>query len=209
MSASAPVIRSPERNVEVAWFSALCGDNYEYLGVPDGALADELSAAFGSIDAFPPGVDPHGDWYDEMLISGDLIVVVGYSYERGGTEINRFRISADGRLRFVDSHHLKSNDYYSSRNFASRLIGNQLVVYTPLYFGWDDEDPLDALPGLSRWTPGQDGLGTIRQGYVEGANVDVVQEMVNLISAQRAYEINSKMISTSEEMLQVANNVKR
>ncbi|NLT69627.1 MAG: LLM class flavin-dependent oxidoreductase [Verrucomicrobiaceae bacterium] len=38
MSASAPVIRSPERNVEVAWFSALCGDDYEYLGVPDGAL---------------------------------------------------------------------------------------------------------------------------------------------------------------------------
>ena len=58
-------------------------------------------------------------------------------------------------------------------------------------------------------TPGQDGLGAIRQGYLEGANVDVVQEMVNLISAQRAYEINSKMISTSEEMLQIANNVKR
>lgn len=58
-------------------------------------------------------------------------------------------------------------------------------------------------------TPGQDGIGMIRQGYVEGSNVDVVQEMVNLISAQRAYEINSKMITTSEEMLQVANNVKR
>lgn len=124
-----------------------------------------------SIDAFPPGVDASGDWYDEMLISGDLIVVVGYSYDRGGTEINRFRIAADGRLSFVDSHHLKSNDYYSSRNFASRLIGNQLVVYTPLYFGWDDDDPLDALPGLSRWTPGQDGpryqrIASARQVYM-------------------------------------------
>ncbi|MEX0599893.1 MAG: flagellar basal-body rod protein FlgG [Rhodothermales bacterium] len=58
-------------------------------------------------------------------------------------------------------------------------------------------------------TPGRDGLGVIRQGYLEVSNVEVVQEMVNLITAQRAYEINSKMVTTSEEMLQVANNVKR
>lgn len=58
-------------------------------------------------------------------------------------------------------------------------------------------------------TPGQDGLGTIKQGFVESANVDVVQEMVNLIAAQRAYEINSKMITTGEEMLQIANQIKR
>lgn len=58
-------------------------------------------------------------------------------------------------------------------------------------------------------TPGQDGLGLVRQGYLESSNVDVVQEMVNLISAQRAYEINSKMVNTSEEMLQIANNLKR
>lgn len=58
-------------------------------------------------------------------------------------------------------------------------------------------------------TPGQEGLGSVRQGFLEVSNVDVVQEMVNLISAQRAYEINSKMVTTSEEMLQVANNVKR
>lgn len=57
--------------------------------------------------------------------------------------------------------------------------------------------------------PGQDGLGMVRQGFLEGANVDVVQEMVNLIAAQRAYEINSKMVTTSEEMLQIANNLKR
>jgi flagellar basal-body rod protein FlgG len=58
-------------------------------------------------------------------------------------------------------------------------------------------------------TPGTEGIGAIRQGYLEGSNVDVVQEMVNLITAQRAYEINSKMITTSEDMLQVANNLKR
>lgn len=58
-------------------------------------------------------------------------------------------------------------------------------------------------------TPGQDGIGMVRQGFLESANVDVVQEMVNLITAQRAYEINSKMVTTSEDMLQIANNLKR
>ncbi len=58
-------------------------------------------------------------------------------------------------------------------------------------------------------TPGEDGLGTITQGYVEMSNVNVVEEMVYLIMAQRAYEINGKAITTSDEMLQMANNIKR
>ena len=57
--------------------------------------------------------------------------------------------------------------------------------------------------------PGEDGLGTVQQGFLEASNVDVVQEMVELISAQRAYELNSKMVQTGEEMLQIANGVKR
>ncbi|MFT5143668.1 MAG: flagellar basal-body rod protein FlgG [Rhodothermales bacterium] len=57
-------------------------------------------------------------------------------------------------------------------------------------------------------SPGQDGLGSVMQGYTEASNVNVVQEMVNLITAQRAYEINSKMVTTSEEMLQIANSLK-
>jgi len=106
-----------------------------------------------SIDAFPPGVSGQGDWYDEMLLAGDRVIVVGYSYARGGTEINRFRLDPAGGLRFEDSYHLRSNDYYSSRNYASRLIGDKLIFYTPLYLGWQG-DPLDALPGLSRWRGG-------------------------------------------------------
>jgi len=58
-------------------------------------------------------------------------------------------------------------------------------------------------------TPGEDGLGTITQGYLEMSNVNVVEEMVYMILAQRAYEINGKTIQTSDEMLQMANNVKR
>jgi flagellar basal-body rod protein FlgG len=58
-------------------------------------------------------------------------------------------------------------------------------------------------------TPGQDGMGMLRQGFLEGSNVDIVREMTNLIEAQRAYEINSKMVTTTEDMLQIANNLKR
>ncbi len=61
----------------------------------------------------------------------------------------------------------------------------------------------DATPG----TPGQDGLGTLLQGFVEGSNVNVVEEMVGLITSQRAYEINSKAIRTADEMMQTANNL--
>ncbi len=125
----------------------------------------------GEIQAYPPGVDASGDWYDEMLVSGDWVVVVGYSYGRGGTEVNRFRIGSDGQFTFVDSHHLRSADYYSAENYASRLVGDQLIFYTPLGFGDYDEDPLDFLPALSRWSAGEDEptwrrITTGRQVYV-------------------------------------------
>ena len=47
------------------------------------------------------------------------------------------------------------------------------------------------------------------QGYLEASNVQVVDEMVKMITAQRAYEINSKTITTADEMMQMANNLKR
>ena len=50
--------------------------------------------------------------------------------------------------------------------------------------------------------PGLNGLGTLQQGFVEGSNVNVVEEMVNMIETQRAYEMNSKAISTADQMLQ-------
>jgi flagellar basal-body rod protein FlgG len=51
-------------------------------------------------------------------------------------------------------------------------------------------------------TPGTNGTGTLAQGYVETSNVNVVEELVNMIQTQRAYEINSKAITTSDQMLQ-------
>lgn len=57
--------------------------------------------------------------------------------------------------------------------------------------------------------PGLEGMGLIEQGFIENSNVQVVEEIINLIVAQRAYEASSKVIQASDEMLQLANNVRR
>ena len=86
-----------------------------------------------AVDAFGPEIDPNSTWYDEMLISDNTVVVIGYSYHRGGTEVGLFDIDRSGKLAYRSTYHLRSNDYYSSRNYSSRLIGNKLIFYTPLY----------------------------------------------------------------------------
>lgn len=57
--------------------------------------------------------------------------------------------------------------------------------------------------------PGENGSGTLQQGYLETSNVNIVEEMVNMILAQRAYEINSKSIQTSDSMMQQVAQLKR
>lgn len=56
--------------------------------------------------------------------------------------------------------------------------------------------------------PGETGFGELQQGYLEMSNVKVVEEMVNLIVAQRAYEVNSKAVQAADEMLQISNNLR-
>lgn len=63
----------------------------------------------------------------------------------------------------------------------------------------------DAIVG----NPGEDGAGTLAQSTLEMSNVQIVEEMVNMIIAQRAYETNSKAITTSDSMLEIANGLKR
>jgi flagellar basal-body rod protein FlgG len=64
-------------------------------------------------------------------------------------------------------------------------------------------DPTVGVPG------GQEGLGTVMQGYIEQSNVSVVTEFINLIAAQRAYESNSKVVQAADEMYQDVNNLSR
>jgi len=115
------------------------------------AVGDGKPRPVAAADAFGPDVEPGGTWYDEMLIAGDTVVVIGYSYARGGTEIGLFDIDDAGRIAYRATYHLRSNDYYSSRNYASRLIGNKLIFYTPLQVSPWLDDPLSALPALRRW----------------------------------------------------------
>jgi hypothetical protein len=125
------------------------------VGIGNGAL-DPIDA----VDAYGPGIDPTGTWYDEMLIVGDVVVVIGYSYERGGTELGLFEIDASGRLGHRSTYQLRSDDYYSAQNYSSRVVDGKLVFYTPIsLWGYGDEGDLErVLPALRRWGGGEEGF---------------------------------------------------
>ena len=118
------------------------------------AIGDGALKPISTVDAFGPDIDPNGTWYDEMLVSGDTIVVIGYSYQRGGTEVGLFNIDPAGQISYRSTYHLRSNDYYSSRNYASRLIGNKLIFYSPLYLSPNLEDPYASFPAVRKWHKG-------------------------------------------------------
>jgi flagellar basal-body rod protein FlgG len=67
----------------------------------------------------------------------------------------------------------------------------------------------DTAGQLTAGKPGEDGLGSLAQGYLEGSNVKLSEEMVNLVLAQRAYELSAKVIQASDEMLSISNNLRR
>ena len=125
-------------------------------------LGDRDLAPICRVDAHAPGSDA-GTWYDEMLVRDEDVIVVGYSYEVGATEIGRFRLDPQGCIHYVSTHFLHSNDYYSSRNYASRLVDGKLVFYMPHYLGhFDVEDgriqaeavvPSLRAHGSRRWRP--------------------------------------------------------
>jgi hypothetical protein len=105
------------------------------------------------LDAFGPDVEPRGSWYDEMVVDGDNVVVVGYSYARGGTEIGLFKIDREGGLTYRATYHLKSNDYYSARNYASRIVDGRLVFYAPLHIApqTNGRDLATQFPAVRKW----------------------------------------------------------
>src|SRR5687767_4697224 len=118
-------------------------------------LGDGSLQPVSAVDAFGPDIQPTGTWYDEMLVSYVTIVVIGYSYERGGTEVGLFNINNAGQISYRSTYHLRSNDYYSSRNYASRLIGSKLIFYTPLYLNPWRGNPYDQLPAMRKWGAGE------------------------------------------------------
>ena len=102
-------------------------------------------------DAFGSGIDPRGAWYDEMLISGntdrrDRLQLRARRHRDRPVRASR----RGGELSYRATYHLRSNDYYSSRNYASRLIGSKLVFYTPLYLNPWQPNPYAQFPACRR-----------------------------------------------------------
>jgi flagellar basal-body rod protein FlgG len=116
---------------------------------------------------------------NDLSVSADGKISVVMPGEETSTEIGQIEL-----VRFINPSGLKS-------------LGGNLFVTTDA-----SGQPIVNLPG-------EESTGTIMQRYTESSNVQVVEEMVNMISAQRAFEIISKSIQSAEEMLQVANNLKR
>jgi hypothetical protein len=118
------------------------------IGIGGGQL-DSLAVA----DAFGPHareIEPDGTWYDELLVWENTVVVIGFSQSRGGTEIGLFDLAAAGELRHRATYHLRSDDYYSGTNYASRLIGERLMLFTSFRLP-DDAVPDAWLPAMRRW----------------------------------------------------------
>ncbi len=115
---------------------------------------------------------------------------------------NRINISDTGVVSAV----------LAGENVATELGTMELAIFTNsagLSSVGDNllvETNASGTPALG--TPGDDGYGQLVQRFLEGSNVNIVQELTNLITAQRAYEINSKSIQTSDEMMQTTNQLK-
>jgi len=111
-------------------------------------------------------------------------------------------IGRDGSISQIVAGELQTLASLQLTNFPNpeglRQIGENTYVET--------EASGAAEAGL---TPGDNGMGFIAQGFIETSNVRVVEEMVRLIQAQRAYEVNSKSIQSSDEMMGIANNLRR
>lgn len=118
-------------------------------------IGDDRLAPVSAVDAYAPDVNPQGTWYDEMLVADGRVVVIGYSYARGGTEIGLFDLGREGTLAYRDTYQLRGSDYYSASNYASRLVGSKLVFYTPIDIRlYQKQDMRRVLPALRHWREG-------------------------------------------------------
>ena len=171
---------------ELDW--AIEGDGFFQIEMPNGDTGYTRSGEF-KLDADGRIVNPDGfPLIPELTVPTDTIsisvgldgtVSVVQAGDATPVEIGNVQLA-----RFVNPAGLRS-------------LGKNL--YSPTNASGDE------LTG----TPGENGLGTLAQGFLEMSNVSVVDEMVNMITAQRAYETNSKVITTADDMLQLANNLKR
>jgi len=146
------------------------------------------------------------DGHLKLSSDGSLVTSQGYLVEPGITvpnNIQALQISRDGKVNTLASGEVTPtlSGELELAKFVNpsglRAIGNNLFV----------ETTASGPPTLGK--PSGEGFGEIVQNQIEASNVDVVEEMVAMIVAQRAYELNSKVVKTVEEMMTLANNLKR
>jgi flagellar basal-body rod protein FlgG len=119
-------------------------------------------------------------------------------------EAQSITIASDGTVSYVQPGQTAAQQagQIQLANFVNPAGLNSL--------GHDLFAPTDASGEPTVGNPGgQEGLGTLLQGYTEGSNVSVVEEFINLIVSQRAYEANSKVVKAADEMYQQVNNITR
>jgi len=167
---------------------AIQGEGFLQVRRPDGTLAYTRDGAL------------------KLSADGTLVTSQGYIFEPGitlGGDTTNVAIGIDGTIDVTTStetNPTKAGQIELAKfvNPAGlRAIGNSLFVETPA-----SGPPVTG-------TPGSEGFGETLQGSLESSNVDVVEEMVGMITAQRAYEMNAKTITAVDEMLSTANGIKR
>ncbi|OGJ85964.1 MAG: flagellar basal body rod protein FlgG [Candidatus Raymondbacteria bacterium RifOxyA12_full_50_37] len=169
---------------------AIQGDGFFQVTRPDGSTAYTRDGAFKLSD------------------EGYIVTTSGYLLEPEivlpvDADAEQFTIDTNGKIymKMVNEDVLEEVGQLELARFINpaglKSLGGNLYESTAA-----SGEPVVNEPGL-------EGMGTLSQGYLEASNVQIVEEMVNMIMAQRAYEIASKGVTTSEEMLQVANQLKR
>ena len=163
---------------------ALDGDGYFQVTMPDGTLAYTRA---GNFSRSAQGL---------LVTSEGYQVVPGITIPEGATSIT---VGSDGTVSAT----------LQGQTEASQ-IGQIQVATFPNSAGLQAKGDnylieTSASGAANLGNPGELGRGTIRQGMLEGSNVNVVEELVDMIETQRAYEVNSKMISATDEMLKYVN----
>ena len=151
----------------------LHGDTMVILG--SGRLRTALIRAGGmtpvdSVKAFPRAVDSGEALEEEMIVEGDLIVVLGYASTHGGILISRFRSDSAGHLRFADASELELGTD-GTPGFSWRSSGRELIIYSQIGLPRSSREPLGVIPSFRRWDlDGPDGelqpIADAREIYV-------------------------------------------
>jgi flagellar basal-body rod protein FlgG len=164
---------------------AIQGDGFFQVQMPDGSLAYTRDGALKTSST------------GQIVTSDGLPLQGGFQPIPTGT--TQVTISPDGAVTTTGSS--ATNFQIELVRFANpsglQSIGRNLYVETP------------ASGTPESGTPNQAGYGSLQQGFLEMSNVKVVEEMVNMIVAQRAYEVNSKAVQAADEMMQQSDNLRR